>query len=29
MVPPLCLSLEDVDRVAEGLDRAFDRATRR
>ncbi len=23
MVPPLCLSLEDVDRVAEGLDRAF------
>jgi alanine-glyoxylate transaminase/(R)-3-amino-2-methylpropionate-pyruvate transaminase len=29
MVPPLCLSLEDVDRVAEGLDRAFDLATRR
>ncbi len=23
MVPPMCLSLEDVDRVAEGLDRAF------
>jgi len=23
MVPPLCLTLEDVDRVAEGLDRAF------
>lgn len=23
MVPPLCLSLEDVDTVAEGLDRAF------
>lgn len=26
MVPPLCLSLGDVDRVAEGLDRAFDAA---
>ncbi|WP_373502952.1 aspartate aminotransferase family protein [Aestuariivirga sp.] len=23
MVPPMCLSLEDVDQVAEGLDRAF------
>ena len=23
MVPPMCLSLEDVDRVADGLDRAF------
>jgi alanine-glyoxylate transaminase/(R)-3-amino-2-methylpropionate-pyruvate transaminase len=23
MVPPLCLSMEDVDHVAEGLDRAF------
>ncbi len=23
MVPPLCLSLEDVDRVAEGLDKAL------
>lgn len=23
MVPPLCLTLEDADRVAEGLDRAF------
>ncbi len=23
MVPPMCLSLEDVDEVAEGLDRAF------
>lgn len=23
MVPPLCLSLEDVDQVAEGLDAAF------
>ena len=23
MVPPLCLSLEDVDRVAEGLEAAF------
>jgi alanine-glyoxylate transaminase/(R)-3-amino-2-methylpropionate-pyruvate transaminase len=23
MVPPMCLSLEDVDRVAEGLDQAF------
>ena len=26
MVPPLCLSLEDVDRVADGLDRAFRKA---
>lgn len=26
MVPPLCLSLGDVDRVAEGLDRAFNAA---
>ncbi|VDC25168.1 aspartate aminotransferase family protein [Pseudogemmobacter humi] len=26
MVPPLCLSLADVDQVAEGLDRAFDKA---
>ena len=25
MVPPLCLSLADVDQVAEGLDRAFSR----
>ena len=23
MVPPMCLSHDDVDRVAEGLDRAF------
>ena len=23
MVPPMCLSLEDVDAVAEGLDQAF------
>ena len=23
MVPPMCLSLDDVDEVAEGLDRAF------
>ncbi|MEO3413203.1 aspartate aminotransferase family protein [Roseovarius sp. CAU 1744] len=28
MVPPMCLSLEDVDRVAEGLDRAFAEAVR-
>lgn len=28
MVPPLCLTLKDVDQVAEGLDRAFDRARR-
>lgn len=26
MVPPLCLSMEDVETVAEGLDRAFDKA---
>lgn len=26
MVPPLCLSLEDVDRVANGLDQAFEAA---
>ena len=23
MVPPLCLSIDDVDQVADGLDRAF------
>ena len=28
MVPPLCLTLEDVETVAEGLDRAFDKARR-
>lgn len=28
MVPPLCLSMADVDQVAEGLDRAFDAACR-
>lgn len=28
MVPPMCLSLADVDQVAEGLDRAFTAATR-
>lgn len=28
MVPPLCLSMEDVETVAEGLDRAFDKARR-
>ena len=28
MVPPLCLSMEDVETVAEGLDRAFDMARR-
>lgn len=28
MVPPLCLSMADVDQVAEGLDRAFDAARR-
>lgn len=27
MVPPLCLSLADVDEVAEGLDRAFERTS--
>ncbi|MEM7067904.1 MAG: aspartate aminotransferase family protein [Pseudomonadota bacterium] len=27
MVPPLCLSLDDVDAVAEGLDKAFTSAT--
>ena len=26
MVPPMCLSMEDVDKVAEGLDRAFTEA---
>ena len=26
MVPPLCLTLEDVDHVAQGLDRAFEQA---
>lgn len=26
MVPPMCLSMEDVETVAEGLDRAFSRA---
>jgi len=29
MVPPMCLSLDDVDRVADGLDRAFQTAARR
>lgn len=28
MVPPMCLSMEDVDQVAEGLDRAFTEVTR-
>lgn len=28
MVPPLCLTLEDVDHVAEGLDLAFQQATK-
>lgn len=28
MVPPLCLSMEDVDPVAEAMDRSFDIATR-
>jgi alanine-glyoxylate transaminase / (R)-3-amino-2-methylpropionate-pyruvate transaminase len=28
MVPPMCLSLADVDKVAEGLDRAFTEAAR-
>jgi hypothetical protein len=23
MVPPMCLSMADVDKVADGLDRAF------
>lgn len=27
MVPPMCLSLDDVEHVAEGLDRAFSKAT--
>jgi len=27
MVPPMCLSLEDVENVAEGLDRAFSQAS--
>ncbi|WP_170327711.1 aspartate aminotransferase family protein [Ruegeria arenilitoris] len=27
MVPPMCLSMEDVDHVADGLDQAFSRAT--
>ena len=27
MVPPMCLSMADVDQVAEGLDRAFQEAT--
>ncbi|MFK7754395.1 MAG: aspartate aminotransferase family protein [Sedimentitalea sp.] len=27
MVPPMCLSMEDVETVAEGLDRAFAKAT--
>ena len=27
MVPPMCLSMADVDQVAEGLDRAFHEAT--
>ena len=27
MVPPMCLSLEDVDQVSDGLDRAFTNAT--
>lgn len=28
MVPPMCLSLDDVDQVAAGLERAFEQATR-
>ena len=28
MVPPMCLSLDDVENVAEGLDRAFSNATK-
>jgi alanine-glyoxylate transaminase/(R)-3-amino-2-methylpropionate-pyruvate transaminase len=28
MVPPMCLSMDDVANVAEGLDRAFTRATK-
>jgi alanine-glyoxylate transaminase/(R)-3-amino-2-methylpropionate-pyruvate transaminase len=27
MVPPMCLSIDDVDRIADGLDRAFTEVT--